>query len=95
MNTVLEYETIDIDGCSVTEVIAALQTWEAENPEAVNTNFSILYDGEGAYAEIAFQRPMTELEINIQKIQRANYDAAQEARDRNEYVRLKAKFEGN
>lgn len=95
MMMILDHETLDLDGCSLDEVIAVLQTWQTENFDAVNTNFNLLCDEESTYAEINFHRPMTEIEIGVQKIQRANADQFQETRDRLEYDRLKAKFEGN
>jgi hypothetical protein len=95
MNTRYCFEELDIHGVSVAEAIAALQAWETENPDATESSISVYSDEASVGVEVTFQRPLTELEINIQKIQQANYDAAQEARDRLEYDRLKAKFEGN
>lgn len=91
-----DWGPLDINGCSVPDAILALQTWQAENPEAVDTTFSVGYDGDsGGYTEVSFQRPMTEMELSLEKIQQANVAEHQEERDRKEYERLKAKYEGN
>jgi hypothetical protein len=96
MNTKYCFEELDINGVSVAEAIAALQAWEAENPEATESCLNIYSDGyEGAGVEITFHRPMTEVELSVMEIQQANAIAYQEERDRNEYERLKAKYEGN
>lgn len=95
MMMLLSYENLDLDGASVAEAIAALQTWLTENPDAVDDTLYSSYDGESSYIEICFQRPMTEEELNIQKIQQVRADEWQEKRDLETYNRLKAKFEGN
>ena len=95
MNTKYCFEELDINGVSVAEAIAALQSWETENPDATESAINVYSDGESAGIEITFHRPMTELELNVQKIQKANSDQWQEERDRAEYERLKAKYEGN
>ena len=88
-----EYDYLDIDYFTVAEAIAALQVWEAEHPDAVEVSISLPSDG--GSLEINYQRPMTEIELGVKKIQEANHAAYQEERDRIEYNRLKAKFEGN
>jgi len=96
MNTKYCFEELDINGVSVAEAIAALQAWEAENPEATESSLNIYSDGyEGAGVEITFHRPMTEVELDAFKIQQANAVAYQQERDRAEYIRLKVLFEGN
>ena len=95
MNTKYCYEELDINGVSVAEAIAALQAWEAENPEATESSLNVYSDGESAGIELTFYRPMTEVELGVLKIQQANAAEYQEARDRTEYERLKAKYEGN
>ena len=88
-----EYDYLDIDYFSVAEAIAALQAWEAEHPDAVEVSISLPSDG--GSLEINYQRPMTEIELSVKKIQEANHSVYMEERDRIEYERLKAKFEGN
>lgn len=90
-----DYETLDISGCTVPDAILALQTWQAENTGAVDTTFNVCYDGDSGYTEVSFMRPMTEMELNLEKIQQSNAAEYQEERDRKEYERLKAKYEGN
>jgi len=89
------YETLEIEGMTISEAIVALQAWKDENPDAVNDYISVGYDGDCSYIEAHFQRPMNEIELGVQKIQEANHAAYIEQRDREEYDRLKAKFEGN
>lgn len=95
MNKKYCYEELDINGVSVAEAIAALQAWETENPDATDSNLNVYSDGESAGVELTFYRPMTEVELGVLKIQQANAAAYQEERDRTEYERLKAKYEGN
>lgn len=95
MNIKYCFEELDINGVSVAEAIAALQAWETENPDATESAINVYSDGESAGIELNFYRPMNELELNLLKIQQANSDAYQEERDRAEYERLKAKYEGN
>ena len=87
-----DYRFLNIDGLSIAEAIAALQTWEAENPDAIDSFIDL---GEVSTIEITFQRPMTETEIALEDTQLANRARFVEERDRAEYERLKAKFEGN
>lgn len=89
-----DYEYIDIDDKSVAEVIAALQAWETENPDATDSSIGLPDHGYGSI-EITFQRPMTETEIVTYNAQLANSARYVEERDRAEYDRLKTKFEGN
>ena len=89
------YETLDISGCSIPEAILALQTWQAENPDAVDSCFSVCYDGDSGYTEVSFMRPMSEQEIEAKKAQQAQYAIYQEQAERAQYERLKEKFEGN
>ena len=89
------WENLDLNGCSVPEVIAALQTWEAENPTAVDTCLSLYSDGESAYAEVTFHRPMTEEEIALKAREETSMREYAEQRDRAEYIRLKILFEGS
>ena len=93
MSMKYEYDYLDIDYFTVAEAIAALQAWEAEHPDAVEVSISLPSDG--GSLEINYQRPMTEIELGVKKIQEANHAAYQEERDHIEYQRLKAKFEGN
>ena len=89
------YETLEIEGMPIADAIVALQAWKDENPDAVHDYLSVGYDGDSSYVEVHFQRPMNEVELGVQKIQEANHAAYLEERDRTEYERLKAKFEGN
>lgn len=93
MSMKYEYDYLDIDYFTVADAIAALQAWEAEHPDAVEVSISLPSDG--GSLEINYQRPMTEIELGVKKIQEANHAAYQEERDHIEYQRLKAKFEGN
>ena len=88
-----EYDYLDIDYVSVAEAIAALQAWQAEHPDAVEDSISLHSDG--GSLEINYQRPMTEIELGVKRIQEANHAAYQEERDRAEYIRLKILFEGS
>jgi len=91
-----EYDSsVDLNHMSVQEAIEALQTWQSEHPDAVDDSISLYSDGEGAYCEINFSRPMTELEIQESTQREAEYAKYLEKRDVEEYERLKAKFEGN
>ena len=90
-----DWEVLDINGSSVEDAILALQTWQAENPDAVDTCFNVCYDGDSGYTEISFHRSMTEMELRLEEIQQANAAEYREERDRKEYERLKAKYEGN
>lgn len=87
------YETLDINGVSVAEAIAALQAWETENPEATDTVFNVYSDGDYAFVEINFYRPYTADELEA--IKEAEQKAAewQERHERELYERLKEKFE--
>lgn len=89
------YENLEIEGMSITGAIIALQAWKDENPDAVHDYLSVSYDGDSSYVEVHAQRPMTEIELGVHKIQQANAAEYQEERDRTEYERLKAKYEGN
>lgn len=95
MSTKYIYETIEIDGMTVSDAIVALQTWKNENPTAVEDYLSVNYDGDHSYVEVNFQRPMTEEEIEAKKELEAKYAIYQEEAERSQYERLKAKFEGN
>lgn len=90
-----DWESLDLNGCSVPEVILALQTWEAENPTAVDTSLSLYTDGDSAYAEVTFHRPMTEEEIALKAREEASILEYAAQRDRAEYIRLKILFEGS
>ena len=96
MNMKYDYDaSVDLNGMTLQEAIAALETWVAENPGAVNDIITLYCDGEGAYSQIDFQRPMTELEIEQRTQREAEYAKYAEKRELEEYNRLKAKFEGN
>jgi hypothetical protein len=90
-----DYETLDIDGVEIADAISMLQEWVDENPEAAKAVINLGSDGDSTYLEVSFERPYTETELEFQKTQAANYAAYQEERDRTEYERLKAKYEGN
>ena len=96
MNMKYDYDaSVDLNGMTLQEAIAALETWVAENPGAVDDTITLYSDGEGAYSQIDFQRPMTELEIEQRNNREAEYAKYTEKRELEEYERLKAKFEGN
>lgn len=82
------YTRLDLSGMSVSEVIAALQAWEAQNPEAVNTYLEI-YDRS---AEIRYYRPYTAAELEIITFNQEKVQAAKKAKERAEYERLKEKY---
>ena len=89
------YENLEIEGMPIADAIVALQAWKDENPEAVHDYLSVGYDGESSFVEVHFQRPMTEKELEQHNAQVASHAQWQEERDRTEYERLKAKYEGN
>ena len=96
-----DYQTLDINGLPVAEVISALQAWEAENPEATNAAFYIYSDTEysslgkstSLFAEIGFHRPYIEEEIEDIKTAKQKAAEWQERRERELYELLKEKFE--
>jgi hypothetical protein len=89
-----DYETLDIDGLSVTDAIAALYAWENENPEATETRLQLCYDGDSAYLEVSFQVPLTPQEIEDKKQREAEWANKVEKHERETYERLKIKYEG-
>lgn len=89
------YESINFDGLTIAEAIASLQAWEAENPEAVGAYINLTSNGEYAECEINFQRPYTAAEIEQNEIYAQRAREYQEEKDRQDYERLKAKYEGN
>ena len=87
------YESIDIDGASVADVIAALQAWETENPEATKSTVRFHSD-EGYYSsvEISFYRPYTNEELEQIKVSEQKSLEWQEKQERETYERLKEKY---
>lgn len=90
------YETLELDGMSISDAIVALQAWKDENPDAVDDYLSVsCYREDNCYIEVNAQRPMTEAELEAKKAKEAQYAIYQEEAERSQYERLKAKFEGN
>ena len=87
-----DYESLDINGVSVAEAIAALQAWETETPEATEAVFNIYPDGDSAFAEIRFYRPHTSEELEAIKTAKQKAAEWQEQHDRETYERLKEKY---
>jgi len=87
------FNHIEINNLTISEVIAALQAWETENPEALDAVLVLDYDTD-AYAEVSFNSPMTELEIQEDEERKLKVKKWREQAEHNEYLRLKAKFEG-
>lgn len=88
------YETLDIDGISIVDAIAALQAWNDEHQDVVETRLGFGWDGDDPYFEVGYQRPMTPEELNEYNsgiISAAEYN---EQYERETYERLKAKYEG-
>ena len=84
-----DYDSLDVNGVSVAEVIAALQAWETENPEATDAIFSLYSDGgDSAFAEVCFYRPLTPEELEDIKTAKQ----WQERRERELYELLKEKY---
>ena len=89
------YDSLDIEGVSITDAIAALQAWKDEHPDAENENLTFGWDGDDPYFEVTYHRPMRADELEWHEKQQAAALEYQEQHDRKEYERLKAKFEGN
>ena len=88
-----DYDQLDIQGLSIQDVIAIFQAWETEHPEAQSTNVGVYSDGDSAYLEVAFCRPFTEEELAQKELNEKLRAERQEAAERAEYERLKAKYE--
>ena len=87
------YESIDIDGASVADVIAALQAWETENPEATESRVRFHSDGDYySCVEISFYRPYTNEELEQIKVSEQKSLEWQEKQERETYERLKEKY---
>ncbi len=89
------YDTLDIDGLSITDAIAALYSWENEHPDAEDDILSFNWDGDDPYLEVVYKRPMNAEEIEFAEKHQAAMLDRQEQYERETYERLKAKFEGN
>jgi hypothetical protein len=87
-----EYESLDLQRVKVSEAIAILQSWESENPEAVEDYISLYSDGESAWAEVCFCRPYTEEELEEMKARDEAHAAHVEQLERETYERLKEKY---
>lgn len=86
-------QDIDIDGASVEDVIAALQAWETENPEATESRvrFPSDYDCDSSVS-ISFYRPYTNKELEQIKVSEQKSLEWQEKQERETYERLKEKY---
>lgn len=89
-----EVETLPIDGLTIAETISALQAWSKNHPDISSDYISFGYDGDYTFAEVYYQRPMTEEELVDYNAAIARTAAWQKERDLKEYNRLKAKFGG-
>lgn len=85
-------QDIDIGEESVAEVIAALQAWETENPEATESTVRFRSDGVYSSVEISFYRPYTSEELEQMKASEQKALEWQEQRERETYERLKEKY---
>jgi hypothetical protein len=92
MDTKYEYNSLDIQGFTVADAIAALQAWETENPEAINSCVQLYSDGDDVHLELSWQVPLTPEEIELKKEQKARSLAIIEQNERQTYERLKAKY---
>lgn len=90
-----EVEVLPIDGLSVVDAISALQAWSKNHPDISNDSISFSYDVDYfTFAEVYYQRPMTEKELVAHDEIIARTTLKCEERELAEYNRLKAKFEG-
>jgi len=81
-------------GESIASAIETLQQAlkEAEEMGAVHTSFTIIRGSDG-YVELSARIPKTQEEIEADRVREFEWQKVQESREREQYEKLKAKFE--